>query len=360
MKESIRQYLWKIITEKQKGVVASFLRGILTLFSFFYGILVRGVTFLYQKGWLKSVRVDVLVISVGNITLGGAGKTPLVIFLAQHIKNKHFAPAVLLRGYMGSHQESIKSDEEILLQEKLVNVPVLVGKNRIMLAKSAIKQGTNILLMDDGFQHWRLGRDCDIVLVDLVEGFGNGKLLPRGPLREPLEAFKRANICVLTKADLGMSNEKAIRQVISRYNPAIPIFHAIHRPHQLVSVLHPQRTFPIEQFQRQRVCAFSGIGSPTTFQKTLEKLNIEVERHFIFMDHHIYRKKDIQDIFHYCEEKGIGKVITTVKDSVKIRPLTNSIPLSPEVLALDIDMQILEEEEFLQAIDRFLVRDKKG
>ena len=195
MKEKIKTYYIDLVKDKRKGALAAFFSFFLLLISFIYGFFVKLTLRCYQMKLFKSYRPGCRLISVGNISWGGTGKTPLVEALAKFLQQEGKKPAVLIRGY--------GKDEIYMLKDKLKDIPVLAGRNRIRTARYALKHyGADTIILDDGFQHWRLERDLDIVLIDVKFPFGNRSLTPRGILREPLSSLSRADVFGLTNSDL--------------------------------------------------------------------------------------------------------------------------------------------------------------
>src|SRR3989344_3685960 len=192
----MRKYFYSLMTDRIHTPVAKAIQGVLWLFSILYGVVVRALVLIYKFRLAPSCRLGKPVISIGNITLGGVGKTPLVECVVRFLKDKGLEPVVLIRGYGADKQ--VGSDEAKLLEESLPGIPVLVGANRVKNARDFLtRNAADVFVLDDGFQHWRLRRDLDIVAINATNPFGNRHLLPRGILREPLSALRRADIFVL-------------------------------------------------------------------------------------------------------------------------------------------------------------------
>jgi tetraacyldisaccharide 4'-kinase len=296
-----------------------FLRGASLLYRL--SILLRNR--LYDLGFLRQEKLPCPVISVGNITVGGTGKTPMVIYLANLLKDKGFRPAVLSRGYKGKTKAPINivsdgkrlfmkpedcGDEPALIAKALNGVPVLTGSQRVLTGRVAMEQfGADILILDDAFQHRQLARDVDIVLLNTGKPLGNGFLLPAGPLREPPSSLKRTDFIVRTGADTP----------ITAVSSSKPEYRALH---QAVAIVNGAtgRDYPLENLRGRRVCAFAGIGSPDAFRKTLTEIGAEVVAYLPFPDHHAYSREDIREIQKRAVEEKADMIVTTEKDGVKL------------------------------------------
>ena len=314
---------------------------------------------------VKSSKLKAKVISVGNITLGGTGKTPLVIYLAHKFKEKRVKVAVLTRGYKRRKKELIElagddqnrihwteaGDEPYLIASRLADVPVVVSKNRsISGAYAERKHQPDLLLLDDGFQHWRLSRDLDIVVIDSMNPFGNLKLFPAGILREPLSSLKRADIFLLNNADQ-VPNKQDLIGVLRSYNQDAPIIEStykINSTERLFSRSANSGGLPSQvqegELRGEKVLAFSGIGNPVSFEKSLEFLEVEVLKHHKFPDHFFYQEADILNLQKDAQKLGADFLITTEKDSVRI-PMMNKLQIP--IYVLRIDLVIIKGEEIL-------------
>jgi len=330
---------------------------LLGLLSFGYRSVVGLRNFLFDRGILKVARVSCPVISVGNITVGGTGKTPLVINLARYFQQCGFSPAVLTRGYGGKRLSGVTlvsdgketlndyrsvGEEAILLARSLPGVPVLVGPERTQTGLVAREVfGADLLILDDAFQHRRIFRDLDIVLLNASRPLGNGRVLPAGPMREAVSALKRADIIVYTGAE-----EKLNQPVDSRVSPAgvlaagTPVFHARYQPKDL---FHPPsgRSQPPGILQGKVVCLLAGIGRPEGFQKTVESLGAIVAASRIFPDHHIYQPGELDNLLPLCQEKKADFLLTTEKDAVKLIGYRGNLP---DWQVLRIELTIIPDQ----------------
>ncbi|MFC1576080.1 tetraacyldisaccharide 4'-kinase [Candidatus Omnitrophota bacterium] len=327
--------------DEKQDLVSQIVKAVLLVISCFYGIIVKAHHFFYKVNLLKSYKPDIFVISVGNITLGGTGKTPFSIMLAKKMAKKGKLPAVLIRGY--------GEDEWKVLEESLKGdgVNVLVGRDRIEKAREAERLGRQSIILDDGFQHIRLRRDLDIALIDATDPFGNRHLFPRGILRENISALKRADAIVLTKLDKVGSGASVLREEVKRIAPGKTIVEAMHAPRRLVGLDGSMKDK--SYIDAKKVCVLSAICDPTYFRHSVEKTGALVGLEFIFPDHYSYRKSDIDMIFEKCRQEKIYTVIITEKDAVKIRGLVPD-GANVNVLALAIELEIKEGEDELDAL----------
>jgi 3-deoxy-D-manno-octulosonic-acid transferase len=343
--------------EKKKGPLRALALVVLSFFSLLYRSGCGARLFLYRHRLRRQTRLKARVISVGNITVGGTGKTPLVIYLTEKLKAQGEKVAILTRGYKRKKKEMVEltrhtrvqarwsdvGDEPYLLANRLSDVPIMVAKNRCGSGNYAVrKHGARLLIMDDGFQHLRLFRDTDIVVIDSTNLFGNGKLLPAGPLREPLTSLKRADIFVLTKTDQATDKEKLVA-MLKRYNHKAPIVESVYQVRSIERLLDGS---PVQagEVENKKALAFSGIGNPLSFENTLKQLGIQVLRHHKFSDHFAYQNKDILELSREAESLGVDLIITTEKDSVRI-PLINELKIP--ICALKIDLKVTSGEEIL-------------
>jgi tetraacyldisaccharide 4'-kinase len=282
-----------------------------------YGLAVRLRNRLYEGGWLCVRRAKVPVVSVGNLTAGGTGKTPCVEYVAAYYRRRDRRVAVLSRGYGSAGGPN---DEALVLAENLPDVPHLQGPDRATLADTAVNElNSEVLVLDDGFQHRRLARDLDIVLVDATEPRGHDHLLPRGLLREPPSSLRRAGLIVLTRCDQA-SRERiaALRREVHRHAPAVPVVETRHGPVELVN--SERVVAPLESLRGRPVAAFCGIGNPEAFRRTLTDLDAAVRDFRAYPDHHVYGRADHESLESWLQSlPPEGLAVTTQKDLVKLR-----------------------------------------
>lgn len=321
----------------------------LLFFSFLYGIILKKRSFFYTAGLLKNRLLNAKVISVGNLTVGGTGKTPMVISIAEILIRNNKKSAILSRGYKSKGEGNLKivsdgkeikldpvsaGDEPYLMAERLKNVPVLICPNRYESGRYAVENlGADTIILDDGFQNLSIKKDIDILLIDAMNPFGSGYLLPRGILREPLSAIKRANIIIITKADYP-ENISDIIETVRLYNPHAPVFKAIYKPSELVNIATVRRE-NINILKNKSVTIFSGIANPLSFSYLIKNTGADITEEFIFNDHHFYTKNEIDKI--KLSDKKADMIITTEKDAVKIKSL---IKEDINIWAARIDLSI--------------------
>lgn len=324
---------------------------VLSAFSMLYGATIRMRHALYRFHLLPQKRLACPVISVGNITLGGTGKTPAVIHIAEILQKKQRHPAVVSRGYGRRNENEIVvvsdgssvladaqtgGDEPVLIGSRLDRVPVVVGQKRYEAALEALRRfNTNVVVLDDGFQHIRLKRTCDIVLVDAGNPFGNGKLFPAGILREPMSALKRADAVLITKAD-GM-NVEPLKNVIRR-NTSARIFTSSQNPLDLIDCCGSE-TKPLSALRGTKVLALSGIARPASFFSLLTSLGAVIVGKCTYPDHYDFKNSDLVEIFKKAADERTTMIVTTEKDAARLRNL------KPDgIWALRIELAVAERE----------------
>ena len=298
-------------------------------------------------GTKKQKRLPAPVMSIGNITLGGTGKTPAVIALTHEAKQRGFTPCILTRGYGGKAKGPCfvsrgegplmnvydAGDEAFLMAEKLKGIPVVKGQNRYEAGMFALRnlQGRTahppskwIFILDDGFQHWGLFRDMDILLVDGMNPFGSGKLLPLGYLREPVSEISRADIIVITNADgivtlhpSPITHHPDLMKQIKQHNPTAPVFFSEHRPVGFISVAGD--SYPLEWAKGREFYAFCGIGNPQSFRKTLVSTGAHMKGLKTFRDHYRFTPGDMKTITADAGKAGAAWIVTTEKDIMRLR-----------------------------------------
>jgi tetraacyldisaccharide 4'-kinase len=314
----------------------------------------------YQK------RLPCKVISVGNITLGGTGKTPAAMALAKKAASMGFHPCILTRGYKGKAEgpcfvgmgdgalidASQAGDEAMLMAETLPGVPIVKGKNRYKAGMFAISKlkSPPLFILDDGFQHWSLHRDTDILLINGKNPFGNGRLLPLGPLREPLSAMERADMVVITNTgdsspdqeEVGIGRNagsqqadvRSLTETIRKYAASAQIYFARHLP--AVFIAPSGNVFAIPDMKDKKVFAFCGIGNPESFKSTMLSLVGEFKGLMVFRDHYRYSHTDFRRITEDAQKSGADWIVTTEKDIMRL----TEFPLPDNLLALRIEFQI--------------------
>jgi len=305
-----------------------------------YGAVVCVRDLFYGRGWLKAHRAGLPVISVGNITAGGTGKTPLVAWLARFLLARGHSPAILSRGY-GQDAGLGVDDENAMLASLVPEAPVVVNPDRLEGARLAREHaGVDVLILDDGFQHRRIARDLDIVLLDALMPFGGGHLLPCGYLREPPGALGRADVVVLTRTDLVEPERlEEIKERVVRYAPHAAVACCVHNPCKLTEISRGQAgpEVPLGRLAHGRWAAFCGIGNPDGFRRTLEKLGAQVAVFFAFPDHHPYRAREVERVLQAATAAGCEGVVTTQKDAAKAGRFALR-PSAPPVFVLHVEV----------------------
>ena len=370
----------KLISGQHTGPVTGVLRLLLSMISVGYTFVVRLRNVLYSKGWLKVHHVDATVICVGNITTGGTGKTPLVVWVYSLITSYAKSQisdsrcAILTRGYKAAREPDSTahhySDEIAIFAESCPEARVIVNPDRVAGANEAIhKFNAEVLIMDDGFQHRRLARDIDIVTIDATQPFVYGKILPAGLLREPVTALKRADAVVITRCDqIGAIELDGLENKLRTIHPDLIIAKSIHAP---VCVKYPEppvipakagiqkdnekvdsclrRNDNIKQLKGKKVLAFCGIGNPRAFLETIRHLGCDLIGSKVYNDHYHYTKDCLSDLFHQAQHHGAELILTTQKDWTKVSrlvPAKTSISLA----YLRIEIQFLSGREQLTAL----------
>jgi len=344
----MRRYYLSLIDGRRRGAVAALLRAVLWAATAVYASLHRGRQLLYRMGLLRSVRFPCPVVSVGNITAGGTGKTPLVEFLARWFARKNFRIAVLARGY-GRVDEGGTDDEDLISEMELENVVRLPGRDRVSQGRRALADyRADLLILDDGFQHYRIQRTLDIVAVDATRPFANGHLLPRGLLREPPSALRRAGLIVLTRTDQAAPDELA--RLRERLGPSV--VETVHRPVSVRSLWNRKR-HGAEWLRGRSVYAFCGVGNPEAFRRTLESLGAQVVKFRPFEDHYRYGPADVRRMNAEAQEFMAETIVTTEKDATKVNPEAFDLPLA----ALRVEIEVVRNEELLEERLLEVVRD---
>ncbi len=314
----------------------------------------------YRRGWFKTRRLNRPVVSVGNLTLGGSGKTPLVAFIAERLHRRGWKPVILTRGYGRRPKGGIVAiapgsgrapraqevgDEPALLARALPDVPIVVGANRYRAGRLAEERfDVDVHLLDDGFQHLALARDLDVVLLDVTQELSDRALLPAGRMREPLMALERAHLVVLTRVDL--ADPRPIEDRVRQVNPRARIFHCSTKLRRLVDV-ETGRIYPSGAFRGESVYAFCGIGNPKAFLEDLKKWGFSVVAEHAFGDHHVYGPGSVARLWIRSEKSKAVALVTTEKDAMNLPPLAKS---SPPVVACVIEVEMLEAEAFEKAL----------
>ncbi|HPD28743.1 MAG TPA: tetraacyldisaccharide 4'-kinase [Phycisphaerae bacterium] len=328
----------EIVSGQRRGLLASLARGSLWIISKGYGSLL-----VVRNAWYDSVALpkwlDVPVISVGNLTVGGTGKTPMCGWLCRQLLGRGLKPAVLSRGYKAS--EEGLADEMLMLSRQYPQAVLVAHPDRYGAGCVAVEHyGVQAVILDDGFQHRRIGRDLDLLLVDATRPFGFGHLLPRGLLREPLKGMARAGAVVLTRCDLAGSVQVAeLEKNVRRLHPEAPVVRAVHRPRGFTGL----DGAPVPMPPADRIGCLAGIARPDAFERTLADMGIRVAQIQWWPDHHCYTAADAEMIRRWAEQNKLDALITTEKDAVKLEALKVDWPLP--VVALHVEIDMLDDGE---------------
>jgi len=321
------------------------IRLLLWPLAFLYGSYVRLRARLYARGWLKRKRLKGMVVSIGNLTVGGTGKTPMVIWLTQQLLAQGKRVAILSRGYRSANGTS--DEIELMRQRFQDRVAFGVGKNRFVQGRRLEAQKEiDVFLLDDGFQHLQLARDIDIVLLDASREMGKERLLPSGGLREPLSALSRANLVVFTRVE----NAPGVREAIQRLWK-FPVFAAETRLLGFRLFGGDRTLFPADSIGAGPFFAFCGIGNPEAFFRDLESWHVPVTGSRKFRDHHRYVPEDIALLERAASQANARAFLTTEKDAQNLAGL--AFPSKPVYVSM-IDLKLIPESEFLAAIERAL------
>jgi tetraacyldisaccharide 4'-kinase len=305
----------EIVSGRRRGFGAAAARAGFRIASWPYGLAMRVRNGLYGIGWTRTFRAAVPVVSVGNLTLGGTGKTPCVEWVAGWLRDRGFRPVILSRGYGAEHH---RNDEAMVLEENLPDVPHLQGADRAALARTAVEElDAEVLVLDDGFQHRRLRRDVDLVLLDATAPLARESIFPRGMLREPVAGLKRASAAILTRCDLAHDTDEQVAWLKRRF-PTLPVAKAIHTPLELVGLEGSREALAL--LANRPVAAICGIGNPAAFRATLAKLGATPVAMKTYPDHHAYTRADVQDLTRWADDLPADAIVaTTQKDWVKLR-----------------------------------------
>lgn len=324
------QTIRDILSGQRGGAGASLLRAALWLACWPYSAMMRLRRWAYRRGWLKSYPADAPVICVGNLSTGGTGKTPMVAWIVHRLREMGRSPAILSRGYKAVNG---RSDEAELLGE-LCGVPVVIDPDRLAGAAKARQGGADVLVMDDGFQHRRLRRGLDVVLIDSTNPMGYGYCLPRGLLREGPSALADAGLVVLTHSD--QVNAQVIRDLTGRLrrHTRAPILQAVHRPTHLVD--EGGRKLPLELLAGRKMLAFCGLANPDRFFAQLGALHARLVGTTALDDHQPYTHALLKELKDAADSAGVSLMITTQKDHMRLHGLDHGMTIWQ--LAVEMDL----------------------
>jgi tetraacyldisaccharide 4'-kinase len=311
----------------------------------FYAAMMIARNAAFASGILRSTQLPRPTISVGNITTGGTGKTPVVIWLAAKLRDAGQHPAVLMRGYR--LKAAGFSDEQQVLQRALPAISIEANPNRVRGAAAVLSQRSDltIFILDDGFQHRRVRREFDLVLINATAPFGFGHVLPRGLLREPLVGLGRASAFIITRASFAGENQlNMIRAELARRNPTAPIYHSDHIHTALWSPAKKLRD-SIDALRNERLYSVCGIGDPSAFGTQVSTLTSQHVGHRTFADHHAYTSADVERIIADAQAVDATRIVTTEKDWVKLATIESANRAQPEFAVLELGIRFHNDDE---------------
>lgn len=374
-----QQFTIDVIYDRRRGRIESIYAGILSLFSYIFNFIVQSRYFLYRHRIFRDQPLGCLVVVVGNLTVGGTGKTPVVEKFARSLSERGRKVAILSRGYGSkaepryhkfwrwlTHREppppkvvsdgqnilldsETAGDEPYMLARNLPGVVVLVDKNRVKAGEYAIKRfGADTLILDDGFQYLPLRGQLNLLLVDKSNPFGNHHLLPRGILREPIKHLRRASYIFFTKSD-GAPNPE-LEALIRKHKPDTEIIECVHKPQYLQQVFGPEKV-ELDRIRGWRVATFSGIAVPESFETFVRDLGAQIVHNQRFMDHHRFTTAELEHYFEAAREAKVDAILTTEKDAVRIHPSQAPSDIPFYFLKLEIDI-LSGVKDFEEAVSR--------
>lgn len=355
----MRDYYLSVINGTRSTWDAVIFAAILRVVSWGYAAAVMAMRWGYQSGLLRSYDLGRPVISVGNLSWGGTGKTPVVTWIVKHCLDRGVNPVILTRGYMPQRPADapLESDEADLLRDIFHGaVPVIAQKDRVQAAlRVPADYVHHLFILDDGFQHWRVRRDLNIVVIDAMNPFGNRALIPRGILREPLRALRHADMIVLTRTDFGRNHLSGIRRILKRWACGVPVIQTIHAPSGCYN-LRTGEPRDLSSLMTQEAWLISGIGNPQGFEQTARELGVAVAGHWVFEDHHVYQDSDFDEIHRELLARDVPCLITTAKDAIKLEPLLDRIDPGISLIVLEVEITVTDgAEELNRAVDTIVI-----
>jgi tetraacyldisaccharide 4'-kinase len=352
-----------------------FKRAMLWLPVKLYELVVRLRVVAYETDYLQAKKLDAFVISVGNITLGGTGKTPFVNYIARYLKREDRSVAILTRGYgrksterrilndprTNAQNPSTESylefgDEPLMLARSMPEVPIIIDKNRYESGRLAEQElHTQVLLLDDGYQHLALARDLNILLLDATDPFGGFEMVPFGRLREPLYGLKRADVVIVTRADKAFDQAQTLAIIKAVCGDKVPVMYFYSTITNL-RLLTTGDVYEASEFVGWNVVVLCGIGNPQAFSEDLLQIGMNITAENFFPDHHAYTQKDIDEVFQTARDTGADAIITTEKDAIRLERFNHSdIP----VYVAQLEIQSEEEVRLKSLLLRALIRRQK-
>ncbi len=343
-------YLKAVMEGRRRGFAAAVARGFLSAASLLYALGHLLHRLAYATGIRRSVKLPVPVISIGNLTTGGTGKTPLVELLVRRLVARRLRVAVLARGY---GRTSAGDDEDLLAG--IAGAARFAGADRVASARRALEEfKPDVFVLDDGFQHYRIRRDADLVTVDATGPFHNGRLLPAGLLRDRPSALRRADLVVLTRTDQVTPADLAqVRERVALHSGGLPTMETVHRPSG-VRLPRENRTVGLDWLRGRSVFAFCGLGNPESFWRTARGAGADVVKTRAFPDHHPYGAKDLRQLEAEAQEFMADLMLTSEKDATKLDPASFSRPLA----ALRVELEAVRGDDALESLLDRVVRSR--
>lgn len=356
-------------------IESSVLRTAIYLPAKLYELGVRLRVALYEQGYLKTRRLDTVVISVGNITVGGTGKTPVVEYICRYLAQECYEVAVLTRGYGRKNSSrpivvvsergrvvaevDEAGDEPLMLARKLAGVSVVVGADRYQSGLLVVERfGSDVLVLDDGFQHLRLERDLNILVLDATDLFGGGQVVPLGRLREPIYGLRRADAVVVTRSDRDFDRD-LLFNILDGLGMNLPIFYSYH---DFVGLKDLRTAAPIalRRLNGARVAALCALGRPSVFLEDLQAYRAEVVTTAFFPDHHSYRQEEIDRVVAEATAKGAEFIVTTEKDLPKLQGINFAkLPVYVAEIQTSFEDEVRLKSMLLRAVSRKQFRELK-
>lgn len=348
----VKRYLYELAIDKRQGPVAVGLKALLLYLSFAYGALIRALVFFRRR---KRYTARCIIISIGNIVLGGTGKTPLVEYISGFLTQHNHPHVIVSRGYKRPPQKKDRvsslpyaslGDELYMLLLNLKTVAVIADKDRVRALRRATEEyAIDTAILDDGFQQWHIQKDLEIVTINASNPFGNLRMIPRGILREPIESLARADIFMLTRVGEQLRTT-SLKEHLHRINPSALVVESQYQPVGVYRITDRNTMFDAALLKGKRVTRLCAIADPASFEETMKKTGVETVLSFDFADHHSYEEKDIAGVIKASRENGIDTIVTTEKDSVRLLHLMPKYADSGvSVFVLKIRMAILENEK---------------
>lgn len=362
----LEEYLLNVIMGERKGLLESLILLTFSLLSYLYQGLLSLALWGYDLGLWKKNQLSGKVISIGNITVGGTGKTPTTQMLAQMLQSWGIKAAILNRGYRSQYKGLIAQvsdgekiylsaaeagDEAYMLAKNLPGIPVIIGKDRVTSGNLALTElGMDVVILDDGYQYWRLERDLNIVLIDVSSPFSNGWVLPRGLLREPLRNLNRADLFLLSKTNYASEQEKEkVKEVLIKVNPQAPVIEVGYVASYLREFTRGEMLSDFYLLKNKKVLVFSGLSNPQFFEKMVEHLGAAQIESIRFPDHYNYSLEDLEEITQVFRRKALDLVVTTEKDAVSIPPQWQA-PFALWVLGVEVKLEEAAEKQLKEIV----------